>query len=77
LRTLTRAAFMNGDLSTAMSPPTMLAWAENARNFGDIGFAPGHLLKKCDELECQTVAEFYQRCFDKELLESAVSVNLG
>jgi cobaltochelatase CobS len=75
---LTRAAFMNGDLSTVMSPRTVLAWAENARIFGDVGFAFRlTFLNKCDELERQTVAEFYQRCFDKELPESAVSVSLG
>jgi cobaltochelatase CobS len=75
---LTRAAFMNGDLSTVMSPRTVLAWAENARIFGDIGFAFRlTFLNKCDELERQTVAEFYQRCFDSELPESAASVSLG
>ena len=75
---LTRAAFMNGDLSTVMSPRTVLAWAENARIFGDVGFAFRlTFLNKCDELERQTVAEFYQRCFDKELPESAVSASLG
>jgi cobaltochelatase CobS len=75
---LTRAAFMNGDLSTVMSPRTVLSWAENARIFGDVGFAfRVTFLNKCDELERQTVAEFYQRCFDKELPESAVSVSLG
>ena len=75
---LTRAAFMNGDLSTVMSPRTVLAWAENTRIFGDVGFAFRlTFLNKCDELERQTVAEFYQRCFDQELPESAVSVSLG
>jgi cobaltochelatase CobS len=75
---LTRAAFMNGDLSTVMSPRTVLAWAENTRIFGDIGFAFRlTFLNKCDELERQTVAEFYQRCFDAELPESAASVSLG
>tara|TARA_R110000751_G_scaffold13626_7_gene45582 strand:+ start:850 stop:2004 length:1155 start_codon:yes stop_codon:yes gene_type:complete len=76
---LTRSAFMNGDLSTVMSPRTVLAWAENARIFaGDIGFAfRVTFLNKCDELERQTVAEFYQRCFGKELPESAASVALG
>jgi cobaltochelatase CobS len=75
---LTRAAFMNGDLSTVMSPRTVLAWAENTRIFGDVGFAFRlTFLNKCDELERQTVAEFYQRAFDKELPESAVSVSLG
>lgn len=76
---LTRSAFMNGDLSTVMSPRTVLAWAENARIFGgDVGFAfRVTFLNKCDELERQTVAEFYQRCFGEELPESAASVSLG
>lgn len=75
---LSRAAFMNGDLSTVMSPRTVLAWAENARIFNDVGFAFRlSFLNKCDELERQTVAEIYQRCFDEELPESAASVSLG
>lgn len=75
---LTRTAFMNGDISTVMSPRTVIAWAENARIFGDVGFAFRlTFLNKCDELERQTVAEFYQRCFDEELPESAASVSLG
>ncbi len=75
---LSRTAFMNGDVSTVMSPRTVIAWAENARIFGDVGFAFRlTFLNKCDELERQTVAEFYQRCFDEELPESAASVSLG
>ncbi|PLS22399.1 cobaltochelatase subunit CobS [Neptunicoccus cionae] len=75
---LSRTAFMNGDISTVMSPRTVIAWAENARIFKDIGFAFRlTFLNKCDELERQTVAEFYQRCFDEELPESAASVSLG
>jgi cobaltochelatase CobS len=76
---LTRTAFMNGDLSTVMSPRTVLNWAENARIFGgDVGYAfRVSFLNKCDELERQTVAEFYQRCFDEELPESAASLSLG
>ncbi len=76
---LTRSAFMNGDLSTVMSPRTVLTWAQNAEIFGgDIGFAFRlTFLNKCDELERQTVAEFYQRCFGEELPESAASVSLG
>jgi cobaltochelatase CobS len=75
---LTRTAFMNGDLSTVMSPRTVIAWAENARIFRNIGYAFRlSFLNKCDELERQTVAEFYQRCFDEELPESAVSMSLG
>ncbi|MEM9011485.1 MAG: cobaltochelatase subunit CobS [Pseudomonadota bacterium] len=75
---LSRTAFMNGDISTVMSPRTVLNWAENAEIFGDVGFAFRlTFLNKCDELERQTVAEFYQRCFNAELPESAASVSLG
>jgi len=75
---LTRTAFMNGDLSTLMSPRTVIAWAQNAMIFNDIGYAFRlSFLNKCDELERETVAEFYQRCFDEELPESAASVSLG
>ncbi|MGR3626324.1 MAG: cobaltochelatase subunit CobS, partial [Limimaricola sp.] len=71
---LTRTAFMNGDLSTVMSPRTVINWAQNAEIFRDVGYAFRlSFLNKCDELERQTVAEFYQRCFDEELPESAVS----
>ncbi len=75
---LTRTAFMNGDISTVMSPRTVITWAQNAEIFKDVGFAFRlTFLNKCDELERQTVAEFYQRCFDEELPESAVSISLG
>ena len=75
---LTRTAFMNGDLSTVMSPRTVLAWAQNVEIFRDVGYAFRlTFLNKCDELERQTVAEFYQRCFDEELPESAASLSLG
>jgi cobaltochelatase CobS len=72
---LTRAAFINGDISTVMSPRTVLTWAENATIFGDEAFAfQVTFLNKCDELERPTVAEFYQRCMGHELPKSAVSV---
>lgn len=72
---MTRTAFMNGDLSTVMSPRTCIAWAQNAETLRSIGYAFRlTFLNKCDELERQTVAEFYQRCFDEELPESAASV---
>jgi len=75
---LTRTAFMSGDLSTVMSPRTVIAWAQNADIFRNIGYAFRlSFLNKCDELERQTVAEFYQRLFDEELPESAASVSLG
>jgi cobaltochelatase CobS len=76
---LTRQAFMNGDLSTVMSPRTVITWAQNADIFGgDIGFAFRlTFLNKCDELERQLVAEIYQKCFGEELPESAASISLG
>jgi cobaltochelatase CobS len=78
LADLTRNAFANGDLSTVMSPRTVITWAENSEIFGDIGFAfRVTFLNKCDELERTLVAEFYQRCFNAELPESAVNVALS
>ena len=75
---LSRTAFKNGDLSTVMSPRTVIAWAQNAEIFRNIGYAFRlSFLNKCDELERQTVAEFYQRCFDEELPESAVSTSMS
>ena len=78
LADLTRNAFANGDLSTVMSPRTVITWAENAEILGDRGFAfRVTFLNKCDELERPLVAEFYQRCFNVELPESAVNVALS
>ena len=78
LADLTRNAFANGDLSTVMSPRTVITWAENADIFSDIGFAfRVTFLNKCDELERPLVAEFYQRCFNQELPESSVNVALS
>ena len=75
---LTRNAFMNGDLSTVMSPRTVIMWAENTEIFNDVGFAfRMTFLNKCDELERPLVAEFYQRCFGEELPESAANVALS
>jgi cobaltochelatase CobS len=75
---LTRNAFMQGDLSTVMSPRTVLTWAQNAEIFGDIGFAfRVTFLNKCDELERSIVAEFYQRCFGEELPESSAHVAIA
>src|SRR3569833_189469 len=72
---LTRSAFINGDLSTVMSPRTVITWAENAQIFGDLGFAFRlTFLNKCDELERPVVAEFYQRVFGEDLPESAANL---
>src|SRR6266478_7933651 len=72
LADLTRAGFMNGDISTVMSPRTVMTWADNAKIFNDISFAfRVTFLNKCDELERPTVAEYYQRCFGAELKQGA------
>lgn len=68
LADLTRAGFIAGDISTVMSPRTVITWAENTRIFGDVGFAfRVTFLNKCDEAERATVAEYYQRCFNEEI----------
>jgi cobaltochelatase CobS len=75
---LTRNAFMAGDLSTVMSPRTVITWAENDEIFGDLAFAfRVTFLNKCDELERATVAEFYQRAFGEEISESTANLVLA
>jgi cobaltochelatase CobS len=75
---MTRNAFMNGDISTVMSPRTVITWAQNAEIFGDVGLGfRMTFLNKCDELERPTVAEFYQRAFGSDLPESAARVKLA
>ncbi|MER2520037.1 MAG: cobaltochelatase subunit CobS [Bdellovibrionales bacterium] len=68
LANLTRQSFMQGDLSTVMSPRTVISWAENIGIFGDAATAFRlSFLNKCDEAERSTLAEFYQRCMGEEL----------
>jgi len=68
LADLTRSGFVNGDISTVMSPRTVITWAENARIFKDVPFAfRVTFLNKCDEIERPVVAEYYQRCFGTDL----------
>ncbi|WP_174300717.1 cobaltochelatase subunit CobS [Caulobacter sp. S45] len=75
---MTRNAFMNGDISTVMSPRTVITWAQNATIFGDVGLGFRlTFLNKCDELERPTVAEFYQRAFGTDLPESALRVKVA
>jgi cobaltochelatase CobS len=76
---MTRNAFMNGDISTVMSPRTVITWAQNAEIFaGDLALAFRlTFLNKCDELERPTVAEFYQRAFGSDLPESAARVRVA
>jgi cobaltochelatase CobS len=69
---------MTGDISTVMSPRTVLTWAENAQLFDDVGFAFRlTFINKCDEVERPVIAEYYQRCFGKELPESGVTSSLS
>jgi cobaltochelatase CobS len=78
LADLTRAGFINGDVSTVMSPRTVIIWAENAQIFGDLGFAfRVTFLNKCDEIERPIISEYYQRCFGVELPESAANIILS
>lgn len=73
LADMTREGFVNGDLSTLMSPRTVIAWAENMLIFKDREFAfRVAFLNKCDEAERPIVAEFYQRCFGVELPANAI-----
>jgi cobaltochelatase CobS len=76
---MTRNAFMNGDISTVMSPRTVITWAQNAEIFGGdiaLGFRMT-FLNKCDELERGTVAEFFQRAFGQDLPESTARVRVS
>ena len=75
---LTRSGFMNGDISTVMSPRTVITWADNSRIFDDVAFAfRVSFLNRCDEMERPVVAEYYQRCFGHELPESAANIQLA
>ncbi len=71
---MTRNGFIAGDISTVMSPRTVITWAQNADIFKNIGFAfRVSFLNRCDEAERAIVAEYYQRVFGEELPESVVS----
>ena len=74
---LTRKGFIAGDISTLMSPRTIIHWAENSSIFKDIGYAfRVTFLNKCDELEKNIIAEYYQRCFGEDLPESLINVQM-
>ena len=74
---LTRKGFMSGDISTVMSPRTVLHWAENSEIFNDIGYAfRVTFLNKCDDIEKNTIAEYYQRCFGEDLPESLANIQI-
>ena len=76
--TLTRKGFIAGDISTVMSPRTVLHWVENSEIFKNIGYGfRVTFLNKCDEIEKNIIAEYYQRCFGEELPESMVNSKLN
>ncbi|MGF1476072.1 MAG: cobaltochelatase subunit CobS [Geminicoccaceae bacterium] len=78
LADLTRNGFMAGDISTVMSPRSVITWADNATIFNDVDFAfRVTFLNKCDETERAIIAEYYQRCFGTELAETAGTVTLS
>ena len=78
LANMTRAGFVNGDISTVMSPRTVITWAENAEIFADQSFGfRVTFLNKCDETERPVVAEYYQRCMGEELRESVARAVLN
>ena len=71
---LTRKGFMSGDISTVMSPRTVLHWAENAKIFNDINYSfRVTFLNKCDDTEKNIISEYYQRCFGEDLPESLIN----
>jgi len=75
---LTRKGFVNGDISTVMSPRTVLHWAENTKIFKDHGYAFRlTFLNKCDETEKKIISEYYQRCFGEDLPESSINVTIS
>ena len=74
---LTRKGFMAGDISSVMSPRTIIHWAENSEIFKDTGYAfRVTFLNKCDDLEKTIIAEYYQRCFGEDLPESTVNIKI-
>ena len=75
---LTRKGFINGDISTVMSPRTVLHWAENTKIFNDHGYAFRlTFLNKCDDIEKKIISEYYQRCFGEDLPESSINVTIS
>ena len=74
---LTRKGFIGGDISTLMSPRTVLHWAENIEIFKDTGYAfRVTFLNRCDEIEKNIIAEYYQRCFGEDLPESMINIQI-
>ncbi|MDC3038730.1 cobaltochelatase subunit CobS [Candidatus Pelagibacter sp.] len=71
---LTRKGFVSGDISTVMSPRTVMHWAENNLIFKNLGYSfRVTFLNKCDEVEKNIIAEYYQRCFGEDLPEAVIN----
>ena len=74
---LTRRGFIAGDISTVMSPRTIINWASNNQIFSDTGYAfRVTFLNKCDDAEKNIIAEYYQRCFGEDLPESMINIQI-
>ena len=74
---LTRKGFISGDISTVMSPRTVLNWSNNTEIFKDVGYAfRVTFLNKCDDAEKSIIAEYYQRCFGEDLPESLKNIKI-
>tara|TARA_B100000131_G_scaffold65985_1_gene62288 strand:- start:244 stop:1176 length:933 start_codon:yes stop_codon:yes gene_type:complete len=74
---LTRRGFVAGDISTVMSPRTVLNWVSNSEIFSDTGYAfRVTFLNKCDEAEKSIISEYYQRCFGEDLPESMINIQI-
>ena len=74
---LTRRGFIAGDISTVMSPRTVLNWVSNSQIFSDTGYSfRVTFLNKCDETEKSIISEYYQRCFGEDLPESMINIQL-
>ena len=75
--TLTRKGFIAGYNSKVISPRTVLNWSENTDIFTDTGYAfRVTFLNKCDDMEKNTIAEYYQRCFGEDLPESLINIQI-
>ncbi len=74
---LTRKGFIAGDISTVMSPRTVLNWSYNAEIFKNVGYSfRVTFLNKCDDAEKSIIAEYYQRCFGEDLPESLKNIKI-
>ena len=74
---LTRKGFIAGDISTVMSPRTVLNWCSNSDIFKDTGYAFRiTFLNKCDDSEKSIIAEYYQRCFGEDLPVSMINIQI-